>query len=824
MIAMERETPYRNIISEVRTPRFAVLIDKNDPYWQTYISGIVQSFSQAWGGEHFIIVPTDGLVIDDIFWKVLEAYSPDVIGRYIPSVADLERADPIAYEGLKEQHRVSWQFETEAEFEEVWNRQSKTGSIGRALEISSNLSKELKNRLSPFHFEDHIVSENVFYGTPLGYPFTKIEDIIESAKDRPTRVLAPMVVQDDSYRLLALSRAGELSDGYAETLRGKGFTIGTLPLESASFNLQEYLDAIESDEYEPSMRRAIAESLGGDDGEYPEDNFQSNLPFKLSMLHLGKYYKRDIHREDKESLTVVVGDTIDDYCLYYALSRLHDGVRWLPDVHLLSAKRKHMRNRRREDDAEIEHYDENEQIAASLVSSYFRAIGYAHGNKVVNITSISLTARQLSYRRRSMADIHYFGVEDFLSHSETIMPSALSLECVMQVIENNNHANQQDMIFQNGKSVGRVNTPKPKNFDPVNPADHRWITTLNIEGFKPPALSFIGEKIIQLHSTHDVRSAIDGLAYLCPNIGYFGGDIDVVTVRPSLALLSDNDMFVDYFANSGFTTELSDKGSYLKDTIDRYGSLEDVAAFFRIEANRNLFDQFLITKSENDGAVVYLSVERRAYLGFEAFKRKLSGEEEATLLIDELIARDIISRGFILQCSRCRLAAWYHVGRVGDEFTCSRCGLTQPYSHKNWKSPAEPRWYYRLAETVYLFYESSSHLTALALDKLRSEAPEAFHYISETTINNLAINNSKKEIDVLAISNGNIILGECKDCAVVARDVRKYLTIFSRLNIQPYQFLLVTTEESIDSSVQVELDKFKNHRLFTRKDLYDLTD
>src|SRR5690606_37467529 len=123
--------------------------------------------------------------------------------------------------------------------------------------------------------------------------------------------------------------------------------------------------------------------------------------------------------------------------------------------------------------------------------------------------------------------------------------------------------------------------------------------------------------------------------------------------------------------------------------------------------------------------------------------------------------------------SRCRLAAWYDIGSISNTFSCNRCGLVQPYNHSSWKNPAEPKWYYRLAETVYLFYESSSHLTALALDKLRLESPNEFHYVSETNIINSESSRPKQELDILAISKGNIILGECKDCPVKPADVRK---------------------------------------------------
>lgn len=815
---MESELFYRNVTSAVRTPRFAVLVSKSEKHWKSYVNGIVQSFSQVWGGEHFIIIPTDGKTIDDTFWKILEAYSPDYIGRYIPSLMDLKVADPKAYEAVKERHRKGWQLPDE-EFEKHWNEQVKSANL-KGLDVDKVLSEELKNRLSPFYFTDHIVKENVFSNSALGYPFTHIEHIVESAKDRPTEIFRPLEVDDSSYKLLTLSRAGALSDDYAQVLESKGFTINTLPNGSDTFRMLDYVEALESNEYDSHWRRTF--SNVDNDGEYPPEDFVSKLPFSLSLLHLGKFYRHATHRDWEESILVIIGDTMDDYCLYYCLSRMHSGVYWLPDHHLNNAHKKVIANRARADD-DIVPFDENESIASGLVNTYFKAIRYGHDKKKINIASASLTLRQLTYRRQWMSEICFSG-SSILPHCNVLPLSDVRLDCVVQVIEMNNHANQQDVVFQNRQSVGRLNTPKPKNFNPVNAGEHRWITSVNVHGFHPPALPFLGDKILGgMNSVQETRAAKDEVAYFSPNVAYFGGDIDTITARPTLNLLSDDEIFTDYFADSGYSTELSDKGSYLKDTISRFGSLEQTAVFFRSESKRNLLDQYLITKpDEGDDEVVRLNVESRTYVSFAAFKRKLSSEDEAITIIDELISKNVIYRGLIFQCSRCRLAAWYDISVVSSQFTCTRCGLTQPYNQASWKSPAEPKWYYRLAETVYLFYESNSHITALALDKLRQEAPDEFHYVSETTITNPQLAKPKQEIDILAIVKGNIILGECKDKgATTAKDIRKYLAIFAQLKIQPYQFILATTETTVSSAVQTELNKFKNHRLFTRKDLYE---
>ena len=310
------------------------------------------------------------------------------------------------------------------------------------------------------------------------------------------------------------------------------------------------------------------------------------------------------------------------------------------------------------------------------------------------------------------------------------------------------------------------------------------------------------------------------MTYLCPNIGTFGEDIDNNTVRPELRLLDEAEIFTQYFDYSGFRIKLSDKGSYLKDTIERFGSLEKVARFFRDADNRNTFDQFLYEKKASDKEVVYLDTERRTYLTFEAFNRKLGLEDKTVELLDELISKDILRRGLIFQCSRCRLASWYDISDVSKVFKCKRCDLVQQFVHSSWKQPEEPRWYYSLVETVYLFYRSSSHLTALSLDKIRQGSRTAFHYLCETEIIDFPKVGEKIEVDILAISDGKIVLGECKDCEPKANDLKKYISLYSRLKILPAHFVLATTQESIPSGVSSKLAQIKNPKVLLRTDLY----
>lgn len=839
---MEQQATYRNVTLSVRTPRFAVLIDKGSLYWHAYIEGIIQAFSQTWGGEYFLIIPTDGKAIDDKFWEILEAYSPDKIGLYVPTLLDLEVADPAQYQKIKEDRKKAWALPSDDTFEETWNREVSLAKINK-MEIDKGLLEELKGRLAPFSFQDHIISAYVRRGEPLGYPFTQVLDILDYAKNKPEKITVPRKLANKELHLLASSRAGILTQKFGDAIKQKGLEEGACPLR---VNDKDYVFTLEKDVKEIASQRSMDIAMGRTSEEYSEADFIRYLPFRLSMLELAKYYRGDIHRDWEENLVVVIGNDVADYCLYYCLSRIHEGIYWLPDSFLKDANDKTNANEGRSTE-EKEELTETESFARSMVSAYFSKIGYGNEQKRISLVSSSLSAEQLQERKLWMGNISWLkGIvfsdamfadeaapsnkversdgEVFLDCVAVTPLADLSVHCVWRVIETNNYANQQDIVFQGGRSISRLNTPKPKNFSYVDPAKHRWITSINIDRYRPPALPFLGQAIFEsLPASYDTRVAVDGLAYMCPHIAYFAGeDIDVNIVRPKLRLVDETEIFAQYFQYSGYDIELSDKGSYLKDTLERFGSLPATAEFFRLKQHRDLFDQYLYKKSEGSGDVVYLTTERYAYLSFNAFSRKLGDSEKARVLLDELIAKDILRRGLIFQCSRCRRAAWYDIGEVSREFQCKRCDLVQLFSQQRWKLPLEePRWYYRLVETVYLFYESHSYLTALALDKLRQQSKEGFHYVCESDIKNFPEQGKKNEIDILAISDGKLILGECKDCEPEPNDLKKYQSLLSQLKIKPDRFVLATTETTISDEVKNKLAKIGHGDVLLRNDLME---
>jgi hypothetical protein len=791
------EADYRSVNSAVRTPRLAVLIDERSPHWRTAIASLVRSFSQTWGGKHFLIVPTDGKRIKDKFWELLEAYSPDYLGTYASTLADIEEADPDVYKAAVDNLRQGWKFDSS--FDEWFEKQKYASRIGE-FSIDPALDTELRNRLSPIMATDKAARHSLIRGHGLGFPFTNVHDINPNANQPVRRVVLPKRTANLDLRNLVLSQSGDLDKEASDEYAAQGVAVETLPDDYRTEDMVTALLQGSVDTADIRLKKALAEQLPPDQSApwTPDEDYVGQMPFQASMLHLARYYLLSTHRDWEEPVTVVIGDAVDDFCLYYCLARLHDGAYWLPKAWLDDSDRRRRNNiRLHRNGRPTRDYSETASVANAILRTIYKAVGYGQDGKRINLLSASLGQDELRRELRTLDRIHW-GIAGNLSRHADIKPlESSSTNCVARIIEQNNYTNQQDMVFIGGRSVGRIATPKPKNFSVVDPSNHRWMTSFDISQYSPPPLPGLGA---QIAPTHESRVAIDGIVYMCPGIAYFGGDIDVALTRPQLALVSAQEILRQYFAEAGLEVKPSDKGNYLSDTISRFGDLATAASFIRSGESRAILDLFMTEKSTDDGRVVHLQAESRAFVNYDGVHQCVGSN--ATGVVDHLVGKDILRRGLVFLCLRCRLASWYDVAELTSEFTCHRCSLKQQFTKANWKSPDEPRWYYSLAETVYQCYTHNSYLTILVLDHLRQRAKTSFQYLPEIDVLNFPKPGEIHEIDVACLVDNRIFVGECKTEALKPTHTKKYETLATMLPRRPDGIVFATTHQAVSSAFQ----------------------
>lgn len=732
---------FKTITASVRPHRVAVLVDRSDPEWTYTISRIIGWASQAWGGRHFLIVPTDGESIAPVFWSILEAYDPDIVHAYQKTFLDLRFSQP-------EKHRAQVDLEVDH-----FLKQSPTDNmidvrqeIEKALNqtpvshfsISEALQNQLKRRLVPFYFERHTV-EFIRADSAPSYPLTSWSSLLPTCS-HPGGVTSFTVPGDDYMRILVASITGSLPDSVLKDLTESG-------LEHTVFD------------FATDDTRAIADLIfpGSLSPTAPPDPYVQT-PFANSMLQLS-YYRMRTYQSWRAPVYVVLGNQLEDFCLFYDLERLTADVIWVPERWLASPTPA----------PNTPDAVPRAMISWIVNSVYLKTRFHRQGSPII-VTSASKSLADQKHLFNRTTQLNFLGT-DMQEHLRASAAFAgeipTNLEDVRIVYETANAGVTSVEPFLDGTTGGYFRTPKPKNFTSPHPNDHRWITEIEIQGHIAPRRDGIGEKVVLLgnYGSLHIRAGKYGVGYFCPNVFYFGGDIDSILVRPKLAALDELQLFGHVFGRADFWIRLSDKGNFARDFISKFGSLEDAAVFLRDRPSRSVLEKFL-DKTPNKGGVVDQGVllkDDRRYLDFQAMQ-KLTGEESRSVeLIDHLTRRTVFHRGFIFKCDRCRNAEWYDVEEVGQSFECKRCSQQQVIQLQHWRQPSEPRWYFKLDEVAYHALNGGVVATILSLEALRRKTRDTFLFIPEFELRRSPDNQKPDmELDFACNRDGKLILGEAR--------------------------------------------------------------
>lgn len=799
------EADWKRIDSLVRPQRYALLIN-DTPYWHHTCQRAIEVFTQLWGGAGFIIVPTNGLTIAEKFWDILENYSPDYIGSYKTTLRDLKWADPDDYASHTDhlRSRFTSQGLDEQRANELIQEQETNLHINE-LNLSDGLKQELLDRLSPFHYARIVNRPPIYAGSQPDYPFTQVRYILPHSKTKPATVYRQKELADPIFNLMAKMRTGAINEQFESDLLPSGIVISD---QLSSIPDKDYLNVIERGDPDRLARLSLegAESL-------PE-NFLSNMPNALSTSGLGKYFRIQPGMTEKEYVTVVVGDKLEDFCFAYSLSKMLNDIYWMPDKPLRDAYSTVERVRRLREAGDEQYVDTEEtQIVRNLASNYVQKIGYGHreDQKIV-LTSTSLSVRQLRTRQQKILSLAYVGITEPGNYVIIRSANEIDVTHVGRLLEANNYANQQAMAFVENEGVESVRPVKPKHFDYIDPQHHRWIQTINISGFHPPTLAVLGNEILKNQSSrHEGRVGKDGISFLLPGIAYFAGnDIDTTLRSPELKILTSTDIFSQYFAGK-YLVFPSDKGKYFDDTVDKFGTLDAAAEFFKSKKYNKLLNQFTeevrSNEKERRDERIYLDYSSRAYLDLKAIRKVLGRGSNASSLVDYLLSIKVLRRGLILYCNRCSCSAWYDNDHIGQDFECARCRTRQLILKENWKKPDEPSWYYSLEEMVHQFYRNNGHITLLALRHIKGDSVN-FQYLPEMELQEFKDNGKKMEIDIACIKNGEIYLGEAKNRQLTASDLnrsgdlRKYINLYNQLHPKPHRIVIATNYASVPAEVR----------------------
>lgn len=751
---------FRQVTTHLRPPRLVVLVRDDLPYWRRICLSVLEWTTRVWGGRYVPIVPTDGSSVEEVFWSLLETFDPDYIYAYQPEGRDVEDYDA----ELFSQH-----------IDRIINQQTENGeeltSQDRArlkkemrrfrfdrFEISEALRSNIKERLNPFHRDTNVVNVVSGRNSSISHPLTDIADIV-TPEDCQDTVLYDFSALSSEMQLLVSSIAGRASELLIE-------------------GLNELNAGVEEQPVDPSGFDRVVE--GAWEGER-----NSTLPHTLTNLHCSPAYRTSINRYE-EPAVVVFGSSLQDYCLYQCLFSVKGHVYWMPESMLglntedEERKRAKMRLRWHLANEVCSPLSAFQQPRGSQV----RLISWSHGPD--ELEEVGQQIRSDIMISSSQAEF-----SESLDTSECIDDL---LKYRREVFEIGNVDRRSVMQFDGGVSVDGVDTPKPKQFSEVLARDHRWITDLQIENYHLPPLAEFGPNTLDIrwYETDYVRATLRGFSYVCPHHTHLGGQtLDQILPRPIIRLQTPLNLFQTIFGRAGYNVRLSDKGDFQSQAHFRVGGFGKLCDMLRQDRVRQLLDLYVETEeSAPQGEVVYLTSVGRSYISFRGVKEVAGGGEAAADFIDELVEIGLVRRGLVLQCQFCRNADWYDIANLSQHFTCGRCHQQQRIQHRHWKSPFEgPQWYFELDEIIYQFYRHNTHVTTLTLGVLKEDAL-SFIYVPELELHSdESPEDIKAEIDICAIVDGELIIGEASIAANKTRsDIDAYVDLANELGVETIVF------------------------------------
>lgn len=806
------------ISASVRPGRVAVLCDMADPEWRRSCRHILEIFSTLWGGHGNIIIPTDGKTIQPIFWRILETFDPDHICEYRPSLRDLEERDPQAFEQIVAEQIETWPDggqPTNAEMDRV--RKGMRNADNSNFAVTPALAQELKARIAPFFFENYIVGPGTWKaGEVPGFPHTRIIEIIAET-DHADRIVLPARSLPPAESLWYSATLGTCDVEFESKLTDAGIT--PLPFGDGSRtqdalyeqrNLVSY--AVDRDSFERYATLNVA---------MPNTTQSDTLrltPAALSLTNLGWFRQKQSKLWAPKAIAIA-GNTINDFCLYLALSRMRERVFWIfPPITeaVLTGASTNYRN----------------SPAGAFANSLRMATEYVQQHPPgVDLLSVSLNQSQVNAVKNEIATAArapLYG--DVFGLSTSVIP-----EDPLRYLEKSNASKLSVEQVPDTGIIELFETPKPTSFRQINPSNHRWITELELQAKQPARHPALGNWYLSgaNQSTNEVRTSGRGLAYTCPSSIIFSGqDVDAVTVRPNVRVAAAKEIFERVAESGGLVCTTSDKGFYAQDAIAKLGSLNKAGQFFRSESGRALIAAYLDKTPNQKGQYNKgVRIGDRRYLSAADLLRALKTVGQAVSYIDDFAERGILYRGFIFQCAFCRNSAWYPLKDLSDRFTCPRCHREQVFTSKQWKLPrCQPSVYYQLDELVYQGFDNDMHIPTLALDSLRRLAERSFLYVEELEYRKVGEAKPLMECDLNCVIDGVLTIGEAKTVdrlektrAAEATLIEKYRNLAASLGARSVVF--ATEAENWDSTTAQKILEILGKdslsaRLLSKADLF----
>lgn len=497
--------------------------------------------------------------------------------------------------------------------------------------------------------------------------------------------------------------------------------------------------------------------------------FQSS-PFGGSLTHLklhplqGPSFKPELYPS-----IIIVGNSLSDFLLYYDLLRLNFGCVFIPKSLLESATLAEFRD-------------------------YIQEIFSRYQHKEAYIASLS---KQNTSENWEKIKITYKG--DIQGYNIAVSPNYISPEELETKISKSDpvqiyYSSDQIIGFFDGDKL--ILDLKRKLKYPLECLN--FMVDLKPKQIKYPPKKLLNQIQIVSPSYINYRISHSGITIYSE----FEKKVEPINMK----ILNASDIFSLLLKEGNFSCELSDKGKYFKETLNKFEGiteiekLKNLAEFVRSE-KYVLIGMYLLKLHNNVTRLVsgkekkvktldiikwhkkmeeiiknlqkngkynerekklkyglIITSNKRAYFTLEDLQKILNGDIRD--LVQTCIEREILRYGFLLKCKYCDNKDFYSLSEISDSFYCKRCGNKQKIIPETLSKGNEPKVVYDLNEIVFQCFLNNGDLPILTLDYFRKRAKETFMFSPEFKI--YKNNQEYLELDIASIRDGKIIIGECK--------------------------------------------------------------
>lgn len=772
----------------VRSPR-ALLLVPCDNRWGARVRVAMECFSQTWGGSGHALLPVVDGQVPKLFRPLVRAFDPDWLCVWQRSIRDETEADPAA--------RHEWLSATAKRMgvpvDEARALLDRDGVLDEPFEwAEGQAAADVVARWCAPHRQHGSSHVHPFAPSArTAKPLCDLEDLARSdIGDRMTVRLDCDAWAQEDLRLGVDARFGRLSSAATKRLAASGLQSYVLPAEPV--DLKALAESIVIGRHLPGWSlhaRWQAHHGLAATGE-PPTAFSGDQLADLCPMALATTGLVSASNGGLAPSAIVVGDDPQAFFVALLLDRLLQSATWLK--------------------------------ASSLDTDYGQAVisaaerGLRRGSRLPTINRLfiiddfdadaakqlaSLVDTQNEHRRVPEPQVKSLAQLSFHATRFLVDPD-LDRRIAVPVEKDADHGLD---------TAAPIDTPQPTMVRGASAESLVWQVDVRIAGHDTASRSLLSTDDLAIArgevSDLKVRPSRYGLSYESHDMGLVlaGWGLHQMLARPRLRIPPVSDVFRRLHAQAGVTLDRSDAGDLTAGALVMWRDLPSAAADLRGPVRRLLYG------FRSDQARV---VHGQGYLHYELCQELVEDDDVVRKAVDRFCEAGVLHRGFLLGCSRCGWHAFYRLGSVTSRsFDCVRCASPTALRQESWTGGHEPWWYYDLDQVVRALLEKNNDVVLLALDALRTMSRRSFGWMHETALYWADTSKLFAEIDVLALLDGQVVVGEAKKADHLSRqrtakaeaaEVAGYVTAAKRIDADVLVFATAADKWSTSTMAAIE--------------------